>query len=282
MRFYKLARYDIRNGIGRKAYLYLLTFVLCMIFVCEFGLRVISHGKDFYGEGDPCTVTNILFYLFQGKEPFSPEVGNAFVFPVVWLLIFLLAAYITLDYPYHNLTGHGIQVLLRVRSRNFWWFSKCIWVFFSTLAYFFVWYLGSWAASVIFGMDISFRYSEYMNVELLHMELETLRPGQTAVLVVVLPIMTALAVNFIQLCLGLFFDRIYCFMMSAVLLFASTYFQSPAAIGNFAMVKRSILCQEDGVSAAQGITVNGILILLSIVIGFWRIKKYDIIKKTLQ
>lgn len=45
------------------------------------------------------------------------------------------------------------------------------------------------------------------------------------------------------------------------------------------MIKRSIYCNENGMSIEQGMIVNGILIVLSIIIGSFRIEKFDIIKK---
>lgn len=275
MKFYKFIKYDITNGIWRKAYLYLSALIICLLFFADFYRRS-SLG---YTDGsESVTIINFLFYFFAGKEPFSPELGNAFVFPVVWLLIFLFSAYVTLDYPYRNLMGHGIQVIVRVKNRKIWWISKCFWMFFSTIIYFTLLYLELLLLCICFKIDISLHYASYINEEILNIQLVTSSSGQIAMLVFVLPVMTALAVNFIQLCLGLFLDRVYCYLVTSILLFASTYFQSPLAIGNFAMVKRSILCNEEGMTIKNGILINGILIILAIIIGVLRIKKFDIIK----
>lgn len=279
MKFYKLIKYDIKNGIGRKIHMYLYAFLLCIIFAATFYYNICTYKMNVSGETEAFTITNILFYFFQGKEPFSPELGNAFVFPVVWLIIFLFSAYITLDYPFRNLTQHGICLLTRVRSRTYWWFSKCIFVFGSTLLYFFAWYFAVLVFCKIFGINISFQFSEYINMEFSDMELGTVTREQIIMLVIVLPVLTALAVNFIQLCLGLFLNRIYCFLIITILLFASTYFQTPLAIGNFAMIKRSVLCAEGEMTILCGVLVNTSLIALCIIVGAVRIKKYDILKK---
>lgn len=279
MKFYKLIKYDIRNGIGRKKYMYFAAFLMCLIFVITFCYEVCAYKLSIVGERKTFTITNILFYFFQGKEPFSPELGNAFVFPVIWLIIFLFSACITLDYPFRNLTGHGIYVLTRVRSRIYWWFSKCIFVFLSTVFYFGIWYFTTWLFCRIVGIDVSLHFSEYVNLKLFNMELGTVTKEQIVMLVIILPILTALAINFIQLCLGLLMDRIYCFLITAFLLFSSTYFQTPLAIGNFAMIKRSALCADGEMTIRCGILMNVVLITLCIIVGTVRIKKYDIIKK---
>lgn len=278
MKFYKLVKYDIKNGIQRKMHMYFIASILCIIFVAAFYFNI-SRKVDISGEAELFTITNIFFFLFQGKEPFSPELGNAFVFPVIWLIIFLFSAYITLDYPFRNLTEQGIYVITRIRNRTYWWFSKCIFVFCSTLLYFFVLYFTVWIFCRVFGINISFQFAEYINVEILNMELASVTRKQVIMVLMVLPVMTSLAINFIQLFLGLFIERIYCFLITTFILFASTYFQTPVLIGNYAMVKRSVFCVEGEMTIACGVLINISLVVLCIIIGARRIKKYDILKK---
>ncbi len=276
MRLYRLIRYDIKNGISGRSYLYAPAAILCSVFTVSFYMSVQSMNI----EDEKFTIVNLFLYFFEGKEPFSPELGNAFVFPVVWLFIFLYSAFLTLNYPYSNLTGFGIQAITRTKSRNLWWLSKCCWVFLATCLYFAVWYIVSLLLSVILHIDLSFQYSERICALLLDMQLQPMQPGSVWMSLVVLPVMISVAVNLLQLCLGLFFDRMYCFIVSAVILFASTYFQTPLLIGNFAMVKRSVIYQENGMDVKQGIIASVLVIILSIGAGIWRIRKYDILKKS--
>jgi hypothetical protein len=241
---------------------------------------------NFYSQYDSCedylaeqlTSTNILFYLYQGKEPFSAEWGYAFVVPVVWILIFLFSAFLTLDYPMKSLSGHGVQVITRIGKRTDWWGAKCVWIAESTLIYFGIWYLTVIGVCKVTGADISFGYSQLVNSELLELEMGHLTHTQEMMMLIVIPIMTALSLNFLQLCLGLFMDKIYSFLLVAFLLFASAYFKNPIAIGNFAMVKRSVYCTEDGLSMQMGLVINAILIVSCMIIGFFRIQKFDILK----
>ena len=279
MKFYKMLRYDLKNGIKQKIWVYLFFFVLCFIFLGNFYGGYLKRAEEFTGETASFTSTNLLFYLFQGKEAFSPELGNAFVFPVVWLLIFLLSAYTTLDYPFQNLNEQGIQVVTRIRKRKLWWLSKCAWVSICTVIHFFLCYLVVLIFCLIFGIEISFQYAAYANMEVLDMELAECTQGQVVLLVVLLPILTALAINIFQLCLGFLFQRIYCFMFAALILFASTYFQTPFAIGNFAMVKRSIYCVENGMHLAEGVWITGSIIVLGILFGCIVVRRFDILKK---
>jgi hypothetical protein len=275
MKFCKLLIYDLKNGIAKKWYLYVSVFVIACVFTGNFCSQY-NSCKDYIAE--PLTSTNILFYLYQGKEPFSPEWGSAFVIPVVWILMFLLSPFLTLDYPMKSLSGHGIQVITRIGTRTHWWGAKCVWIAESTLLYFGIWYLTVLGVCLVAGADISFGYSQAVNAALLELEMEPITHTQEVLLLVVLPITTALSLNFLQLCMGLFVDKIYAFFSVSFLLLASAYFKNPAAIGNFAMVKRSVYCTDGGLSPQLGLAINGLVLVACIVIGFWRIQKFDILK----
>lgn len=280
MKFCKMLRYDLKNGIRQKLWIYLLFFVICFIFAGNFYAGYIRRSDEFIDETASLTITNLLFYLFQGKEAFSPELGNAFVFPVVWLLIFLLSAYVTLDYPFQNLNEQGIQVITRIQKRKLWWLSKCAWVGCCTILHFALCCLTVSIFCLVFGIDISFQYAEYVNADILDMQLEQCTRAQVIMLVIILPVMTSIAINIFQLCMGFFFQRIYCFLFISVILFASTYFQTPVAIGNFAMVKRSIYCVENGMRLTDGLFITSAIIVIGILFGCIMIKQFDILMKS--
>ena len=276
MKFCKLLKYDLKNGILKKWYLYIGTILVACIFIGDFYRRYLS-SREYLEEKLTCA--NILFYLFQGKEPFSPDWGSPFVFPIVWVLIFIIILFGTIDYPMKSLSGHGIQVISRIGKRSYWWESKCIWITISTLLYFGIWYMTVIVYGRVVGMDISLNYSQEINSELWEMELETLTHSQEIMLLIIMPVVTALSLNFIQLCLSLFIDKVYSFMFVTFLLFASTYFKIPVAIGNFAMVKRSVYCIDEGMNVYRGLALNCIIIISCIIVGFLRIRKYDILKR---
>lgn len=279
MKFCKLIKYDVVNGIWRKGGRYLILAFLCIIIFADF-YRKALFVNSLPGNGKEATIINFLFYFFEGKEPFTPSPDNKFVFPAVWLIIFLYAAYVTLDYPFQNLTEHGTQVIFRIGSRRMWWFSKCFWVALSTLLYFSILYIVIFILCIVFHIDVTLGFSDKINMNAMCLSFQNpASAGQVAMMVYVLPLMTALAVNFIQLCMGLFVKKIYTFLISALLLFSSTYFQTPVAVGNFAMIKRSTFYQNGGMTIEQGMIVNSLLVIAMIIIGYLRIRKYDIIKK---
>lgn len=279
MKFCRLVKYDFINGIWGNIKYYLVLALICIIFFLDYYYKVM-FGMQALDSNEEVTIINFLFYFFCGKEVFTPTIESVFIFPTIWFLIFLLAAYFTLDYPFQNLIEQGTQVFLRSGSRGMWWLSKCYWVGFSTLLYFLVFYITILVLCIFFHISISIGFSKNINIITMGLDFKnSVNSRQIIMLIFVLPLMTALAVNYIQLCLGLFVKKIYAFLGSALILFVSAYLQTWIAIGNYAMIKRSRFYDADGVTFKQGIAVNSFIIITVIIIGYLRIGKLDILKK---
>lgn len=271
MKFYRLVKYDLKNGIGQKKYFYAVTLVVGLIIT--FAFRFLS------AEANP-TITNLLFYLFDGKETIEYDLNNAFIFPIVWLIIYIFGAYVTLEYPFDNMAGHGLSVIVRVRNRSFWWLSKCIYTICSTLLYFGMWYMGTVIVALISDVKLSYAYSAEVNADYISMEIiRQLSHTDVIMTTLVLPILTGIAFNMLMLCMELFLDRLYCFWMIVFYIFAATYFKTPFLIGNFAMMKRSRFCIENGYSLMLETVIESVVIFACIVIGLIRMEKYDILNK---
>ena len=276
MSFFRLVRYDVRIGIIKRFYQYAICFLMVSAFVI--GLYYVALKRDMFSAKD-ITFINALLYIFQGKDPFDPSSDNAFVFPIVWLLFFIYELYVVLDYSMGNMLGHGTQVLIRTGARFRWWISKCIWVFACTFLYFLISYLSVLFVIFFAGGGLSFGYSEHINTELLDMELFDLNGSGIFILLFLMPLLTALAMNFVQLICTLFFKETYSFLISVALLFASSYYRFPWLIGNFAMVRRSHLYYEDGFLIETEIIIDAVVILISILAGGYIMKRIDIIRK---
>ncbi|MBD5134517.1 MAG: hypothetical protein HDT39_00930 [Lachnospiraceae bacterium] len=279
MKFFKLIKYDVINGIFYRIYSYASMMVLGIMFFIDFYLNVNILKEDLALERQGATITNILFYIYEGKKPFKADLISEFVFPVMWIILFLFISYLSLEYPIGNLTGHGMQIITRTTSRREWWISKCIWVIESTLMCFFILYMTLWVLCMVFGIDISLQFSDYVNEKILEMNfVQDVSKNEIILLIFVFPVFTAVTINLIQLCLGMFFKKIYCFAIIAIILFVSTYYNTPIMVGNYAMIKRNILCISNGVTFKQGFIINGIIVVLVVVAGLLKFRKYDILK----
>ena len=120
MTFFKLCKYDLKNGMLKEGIKYLACVVLVLGFCIGF---IYTKGKELgvrkFGD--------FLFFITAGMEEYIPMPGNIFMFPALWMLMILAPLYITLYYPFYDLTAYGKNVLINSKSRNAWWLSKCFW-----------------------------------------------------------------------------------------------------------------------------------------------------------
>lgn len=111
MTFFKLCKYDLKNGMFKEGIKYLACVVLFLGFCIGF---IYTKGKDLGAR----TFGDFLFFITAGMEEYIPMPGNIFMFPALWMLMILAPLYITLYYPFYDLTAYGKNVLINSKSRN--------------------------------------------------------------------------------------------------------------------------------------------------------------------
>ena len=106
-----------------------------------------------------------------------------------------------------------------------------------------------------------------------------LYPTELSLEILVLPPLVMIAVNLMQMTLSLFVRPIYSYIITGVLLLASTYYQSPFLIGNYAMPIRSSRMVENGVNPIYGVLFSVGIAIISYLVGLLYFKRYDILRK---
>lgn len=276
--FYKLLRYDIKNGFRSTARRYGVLLVLFCVMFISFLISITGYNiRNKVEPGIGVTLGNALLYGFGGMEEYQFSLGNPFRFPAFWLLSYLMLAYITLYYPYDDLEQFGQNILIRSRGRGIWWLSKCVWNILSVIAFFLlawaVFALGCLIAGGSLSMEIS---PDMFGVCSLSLSYEA--PASLIPQTLLLPLLVMMGINLLQMTISLFLKPFYSFIVTTVILFLSTYYLSPFCIGNYAMPLRSHLLLANGVGLNTGILISSILIVASIIVGGLAFRKRDILK----
>ena len=275
MIFSKMFSHDVDCGIRRKWMFFLVLAAAVLVFCREY--YGIIYTSLFNGETDQrATWMNYLIFLFQGMEEYIPSPDNPFVFPAMWILIFLYAAYKVLGYPFDDLTAYGQQILVRSGGRKGWWFSKCLWNVCSAFLYFIIIDLVVAAFCICEGVPLTADFSG----ELAGILLKTSAPLQESEVVfytLLLPPLVSAAINMLQMFLGLFLKPMLSFCVTSGLLILSAYFKSALAIGNYAMILRSSIVLEDGVQIGTGTILLIAIILFSALGGEYYFRRHDIL-----
>ncbi len=281
MRFFKVCRYDWRNGIAREYKKFLIALALFAAFCVDFTYR--QGGFSVRQAMTDTTAADYLYFLFEGSAPFRADGATAFRFPAMWMLLMLFPLFLVLYYPYTDLMGYGKQVLIGCGSRTGWWLSKCVWVIGSVCLY----YLLLWLVAAAFSLAVGASFSTAVSPSMWGGD-RTLLYGQAAAIPAAKPMgwqllgappLVTVTMGLVQLLLSLFIRPLYSFFVSVAALLIATYYQHAALIGGFAMARRSEAVSANGLSAVTGAVICAALSVTAVVVGAIAFRHYDILNK---
>lgn len=281
MRFFRVCRYDWRNGIAREYKKFLIALAIFAAFCADFTYR--QGGLFAMYSPSKATMADYLYFLFEGSAPFRADGITPFRFPAMWLLVMLFPLFLVLYYPYTDLMGYGKQVLINSGSRTGWWFSKCFWVIGSIGLYYLLLWLVVGVFSLAVGAPFSTAVSPTMwggDMTALYgkvTELPAAKPMGWQLLGA--PLLVTITMGLVQLVLSLIIRPLYSFFVSVAVLLLSTYYQHAALIGGFAMARRSEAVSANGLSAVTGAVICAVLSVAAMLAGTMVFRRYDILNK---
>lgn len=125
-------RAELKQGIVRRWYLYILPFALGAVSTAAF-LNRYALLEAWTGELRAASFGDCFAYIFRGMQEYIPNQHQPFEVPVLFLLINILLAVLIGGYAAGELHGTGLNKLVRCRRRSDWWICKCIWNVISAL-----------------------------------------------------------------------------------------------------------------------------------------------------
>lgn len=280
MTFFKLCKYDLVNGTLKECGKYMLSVLLFLVFCIGF---VFTKGKGLETQN----FGNLLFFMTAGMEEYVLTPGNVFRFPALWMLLLLLPLYITLYYPFNDLTEYGKNVLVNSKSRYAWWFSKCVWAVASVFLYFAL----LWSVSILFCLCTQADFSLGVSKELLYRMIPHLRytvyqttgdvvsESMLAIQMFIMPPLLVAALSVLQMTVSLFIKPFFSFCINVGVLVLSAYYLHPIMLGNYAMSQRNGLLIENGINVYFGILFSVVVLAVAGIVGAVVFKTYDILKR---
>lgn len=268
---------DMREGFRANARWYLADAALAITLAASFALA--ARAKGFDASLVPCNFGNLMANALAGMEAFLPSPQEPFAFPASWAVTMLLLAYMTLGYPYRDLTGFGQKVLISSGRRLGWWLSKCAWVFMSVIAFWAVFFGATALTALVLGGNLTLSVSPDIQRVLRWNVLVWFDEGSFAAFLLCVPIGTV-AMCMAQLCLSLFIRPSLSYLSTfAGLFLAAFYYQIPLLLGNYLMALRTPGVVGSGFPPLAGLVLSLVIIGTSIVMGAWRFSRMDILEK---
>ncbi len=270
-------KYDFFKGTMEEWKKYAVA-VIIFVFLCSmFQVRAekilsvtISKNIEF---------ADYILFMFRGMSVFS---GNAVELQdklPQWLLINIYLSIIIGYFPLRDLNESGMQVLIRTKSREQWWLSKCLWVIFNVLIYYGIAIIVIIAFSIFKG-GLQLVPSQELNFILSGLEVSNFSSVQIIVVGLLLPIIASITLSLIQLVISLYTNSIIGNMVIITMLVLTPFYCNSIFIGNYLMILRSSICLgSEGVRGSTGIVICILLSVGGILLGNHKIKRIDIFHK---
>lgn len=280
MKFFKLIRYDIKNGFWQSKWRLLSIVIIVLISCVEFFVR--KSNTYYFEEIVPAgTFGDYLCYLFAGIPEYHPGADQEFIFPVKWFLFHLILLYGTLHYSVRDLHSLGIIILPRCRERSFWWLSKCFW----NVLYIVVAYLLTFATIFLFciltGETLTLPVTgEFINLmaRLNSSFIDLIEfPIQFSVMLLIVPCLFSIGNSLLLLLLTLFLKPVISYGAMMIFFLCGAYFNSPFWWEGLTMAVRSEWVIDGGYTVGIATIIAGAVIISTMVIGLIRFRKYDIL-----
>lgn len=285
MRFLKLYRYDLRQGLLAKPMKWLIICLLSAFFFFCFCLDVFH---TFFYEVDGFSGINTLGLSFgdsvltQTGGILPPNAANgaeSFTFPIKWLFLHALILYFTLAYTSDDLTRCGMQVMTRTGSKTRWWLSKCLWNTTAVASYYAIFMAGLFVLSALTGKVMSMTLNEMVFAANFAERLPTWVASGTDMFIAlcVMPCVVGIALNLAQMTLTLYVKPMIAFLIICAYLMAGVFYVHPALLSNYALTVRSKAVGFYALTNTGGLILCGVVALTSVIVGCVRMQKMDLI-----
>ena len=275
MRTLNLVLMDIRNGISVVWYRGMIAgamFILVNISLYRLSGTIVEHIA-------PLSLGDYYVNTFTGIKwsEFRPD--RLVVLPFMWLTVILSILYFTLHYTYKDLEGIGKHLIVLSGSRLKWWYTKCLWVFFTVLLFFFSWLVVTVIWFLVTQGNLDFTISSNISIFFgLRPEMMTQPPWAITDFIIVTFLMI-LALCMLQMLVTLYLSPILSFISSISILILSIHINNPFMIGNYLMATRSKVFVFSGFDSVTGIVISIGIIITVIFLGGHYFKNMDILVK---
>lgn len=223
-----------------------------------------------------------LMYVFKGIREFHPNVDTEFRVPVAYLTVAIIVTLFIGGRALKDLSGYGLNRLLRYESRARWWLGKCLWNAGCIIRIYLALFAGVIMVCLIHIKDMDSAGWLGIHGDIINRMFEGEAEGEPdvrllMVMILVLPFLTSMAVSMCQMVLDFFTQPAVSFICVMAVYITSVFYMNGYMPGNYAMVFRYNQINPDGVQLMTGVVFNVAVIVAAVVAGYIRFRKYNIL-----
>lgn len=277
----KFLKNDLYNGIILQWPKFVITVVLFVVlaYIHYLDIEIVNVSAKYNFTEQPTVGDYFIAFLFGREKYVVSEIPDAFEVPVLWFAIYLWFLFITLSYPYTDLTGYGKYLIVLSKRRGIWWLSKCIWGITTSCIYTVIALLITTITSIFFGAEPSLRISSYLPTYLGINPTLLLSPPWNIKPLLLMFVLASISLCMMQLVLSLCIKPLFSYSVMSIYLLVGTYFQSPFLLGNYLMAARSEYFVVDSMYFLDGVVYSLLCIVGCMIIGYFLFENKDILNK---
>ncbi len=275
MKLCKGIGYDVKEYVLKNRRLILIP-VLFWAYCCYIRIQVFNMDSTIQG-----TFLDYIFYSLKGCDPLlkSTDVD----FPIFWLAGMFLSLFITTGFVQKDMSGFGLQVMVRENSRKQWWVSKCVTSVLLSFLYVVIAVLTIFLFCLINNVDISLQGTEAVIEQVLKSDWFEARMDiqlgsiESIVALAILPFLVIAALNALQQLLSLLIDPVISFVIVNCYSLLAVYTEVPISLAGYAMLNHNNCYVYDGLETVVGVIICLIVIVFSAFLGYFVFRKKDVI-----
>lgn len=272
----KFLKRDIRLGIIRRSYIFLIVIIYSFVMVqqCSSAINAIKESSLMWSDG---TVMDYFLFAVRGMAYYRFDPVKSFQLPILWFIFQMGISYFIAYYPEKDFRENGINVLVAGRKRSSWWLSKVLWCIISVLAYYLAAFISCAVFALIKGAGLSFDVTyDYMQVQFGYNS-NFVSQRDFFIISVVIPIVVTIGICLVQLLLSFIVSPVTSFAMTCMVYILSAYYTVWFLPGSFTMWLRSSYYDEKGLNPLSGLIIAAFMITAACLIGKNYFEKKDII-----
>ncbi len=257
-------RYDLKTGIFRKWFLYLAFGIL----MGAFAEKAYQWLNVFQLKG---SALDVLLYLFKGNREFRKDELEGFEFPFPFMAIMTLVFFFFVYYVYKEWKERSSLTIPRFQDKSIWWISKCLMNVIHVLVLLVVSLLFVSLVAMLHGSYGLIYHSQVFEL----LEWQVLQVNQIWIYLGICMPVTVLALTQLELYLQLICSPVVGYVIILGLLLISTFYYSKWIPGDYLILNRTALMREGGITPLQILVVDGIIILVTLILGLWTMRKKE-------
>lgn len=270
-----LVKHDFLSGMIARWKYYAVAFALFIFISATFAVHANSFLQT-YRLSEKLGFFDFLFQFFAGNKPFDTTDRSVQSLSVAWFTFHAYLLFLTGFYAAEDLKASAVSFLLRVKSKTKWWAGKFVWCVLSVNFYYLLllFCIGLFA---VLGGNTGFA-SESVCSEFFGIEIGSVSKHDIAVVLLLLPFISSVALSSFHMMLSLVVKPLYSFLVGIVFLAAAAFYCHPLLLYNFTMASRNtVFFPGSGITSERGIISALCVTLVSFLGGIVVVRHRDII-----